>query len=377
MNQQNSTQEVYVDVNQLFVVDKTFSAHPDRKDEHSCQVSVGEGSNAVKYKVGNEVVASILASSGPLTKLEWCKYFERVLELNENESEELVGSLIDSRILGDVSRSLTPSERKWLELDWSDALHEYWNERNMIWKHDYSNNPKVMTISGGKNVLPSTPPPGPAFAVPIEGANTIMLPDPAPLDASFADAVRRRRTSYNFEHSSISLEDLSAILQSTLKGKWTDGVAPLRVSQSYSRGEPFIAYVFAGKNSSAPLEPGTCYQYDAVAGNLVPISKSDFTKYSSFLWGQNYGDEAPICIILAAHWMHFMWKYRSPRAYRWVFTECGSFMQTLLATATALGYRTWQTPALDDAEMAVILNQHPKDIEAIYMVAIGARESQK
>lgn len=377
MNQQGPTQGINGDVDKQYVVDKTFSALPVNKDERCCQVSVGEGSSAAKFKMGNDLVASILASPGLLTKQRWCQYFEQVLASSKDEAKELVATLIENRILGDTSRSLTPSERKWLELDWSDALHEYWNERNMLWKHDYSNNPKVMTISGGKNVVPTSAPPAPAFAVPIEGARTIMLPDSTPLDVSFADAVRMRRTSYNFKNSTISIEDLSAILQSTIKGKWTDGVSPLRVSQSYSRGEPFIAYVFAGKNAPLPLEAGTCYQYDAVAGNLVPVSKSDFSTYSSFLWGQNYGDDAPICVILAAHWMHFMWKYRSSRAYRWVFTECGSFMQTLLTTATGLGYRTWQTPAFDDNGVSRILNQHPKDIEAIYMAVIGAKESKQ
>ncbi|MGP5083040.1 SagB/ThcOx family dehydrogenase [Corynebacterium variabile] len=353
-------------------VSKTFTVE---KSEEPAQayMSFGQGSEAQTFSVSAGLAAAILASPGKGTFETWKKYFCKALELDPEEAGELVNTLTSIGLLGDSSVMLTPNENQWLEIGWSDALHEHWKEHDTIWLHDYRNNPKVMTITNGENVVPDTPPPGPSYAIPLKGHDLVMMPPATEIDKSFREAVRSRRTSYNFRSSDVSMRDLSSILRWTMKGQWTDGVAPLRVSQSYSRGEPFIAYVLAGKNARSELTEGIVYQYDAVAESLVPVSDKGPSRWSEILWGQDFADEAPVTIVLAAQWMHYMWKYRSARGYRWVFTECGAFMQTLLTAATSLGYRTWQTPALDDFQVADILRQEPREVEALYLVALGKK----
>jgi len=360
-------------VDKILWIPKTFTVRPSDTDVRNCSISTGEGSNARHIEVANEIAASLLASKDGLFEEEWINYFEESLSLNIKDATSLAQKLQTNGILTDDSHCLTPSESQWLELNWSDALHEYWLEHDMIWKHDYRNNPKVMTISNGKNVIPDTPPPAPRVATPLPNESTVILPRGAALQKSFSRTVQERRTGYRFSKTLVCLEDLSSILRWTMKGLWTDGVAPLRVTQSYSRGEPFVAFVLPGRNPPSPLKKGTCYQYDPVSEGLIPVSHHQEDRLSSFLWGQQFADEAPVNVIFAANWAHYMWKYRSPRAYRWVFTEGGSFAQTMLMAATALGYKTWQTPALDDEKFKKLVNSHPMELEAIYLISIGKR----
>jgi len=353
---------------------KNFLVRSSTEDDNGrWEVSWGEGSYRSYYAFPQELAVFFMTCGPSSDAAEWARRLAAHLALSIDEAQALIDQLTADGLLVATDHGLTPGEEQWLEVTWSDALQLHWSERNCRWDHDYTNNPKVMTRYGDENVQPTTPPPGPFPCVPTPGKNAVVLPDAVSLNRSFGDTQRHRRTSYQLRDSSIELADVSTILQWTLKAKWSDGVSPLRVSQSYSRGEPFVGFVAFGDNPPEGCAPFTVYQYDPASNVLAPRPQAAPAQWSDLLWDQHFGNGAAMALILAANWEHFMWKYRFPRAYRWVYTECGAFMQTALTVATGLGLRCWQTPALNDPLVNDLVGYDEAVLSPAYLALFGRK----
>lgn len=353
-----------------YIFNKTLVVKND-SEENLYRLAWGKGSQRVVSAADSDLTALILSGNFSGSKRDWIDYFTKSQIFDAESSKELVENFIQENLLTDSTQTLSPAEEQWLDLGWADALIQSWAEQDTEWKHDYSSNPKVMTIENGENVIPTDAPPAPLIATPIKERELIRLPDPLYLDKAFIHALQERRTSYNFTESDITLEQISSILHWTFRAQWSDGVAPLRVTQSYSRGEPMVGYVIFAEYAPKGAQAHTVYQYDAGANYLVPISVAPIKKWSEFLWGQDFADKAPAGIVLGINWKNYNWKYRIPRSYRWAFTECGSFMQTALLASSALDIKTWETPAINDEKLIDMLAVEEKDIFPAYFLAIG------
>lgn len=358
-----------------FHLAKNFLVRPlAGEDKTGWEVCWGEGAERCYYKFPTEIAVIFMNCPPEGTRDEWIHRLADSVGVDLDDPEDVVNivdTLISEGLLTTDGTGLTVGEEQWLDVEWHDALHLHWAEKDSRWEHDYTSNPKVMTRYGGQNVAPTTPPPTPYPCVPAAGKKTVVLPDSVPLGRPFRDVQSERRTAYQFRDTSIGLEDVATILSWTLKARWSDGVTPLRVTQSYSRGEPFVGFVAFGSAPPEGCEPHTIYQYDPASNVLAPLAADAPEKWSDWLWGQHYADAAPMTLVLAAHWDHFMWKYRLPRAYRWVYTECGSFMQTAITVATGLGLRAWQTPALDDERVGRALGVEEDILSPVYLAAFG------
>ena len=132
--------------------------------------------------------------------------------------------------------------------------------------------------------------------------------------------------------------------------------------------------LFAGDEAPAGVRRDfAAYQYDPVGKNLVYRNSAAISDWSELLWRQTYADGAPMILVVCANWLQYMWKYRTARAYRWVFTECGAFMQTALTVSTGLGIQTFQTPAIDDSAFCELLGVDDAEVGPLYMAAFGRR----
>lgn len=349
---------------------KNFLVRPHMSDDSEWEVSWGEGSARCFYAFPSELAAFLMTTEPSGTHAEWIQRLSAGLDVEAEEASTLVATFVEEGLLGSGD-DITPGEAQWLDVEWSDALQLHWAERNCRWDHDYTNNPKVMTRYGAENVLPSTAPPSAYPCVPADGLQAVVLPDVPELDMSFRAAQAARRTHYQFANATVTLEDVATLLSWTLRARWSDGVSPLRVTQSYSRGEPFVGFVLFGDNPPAGCAARTAYQYDPASNVLVPVTNQVPQKWSDLMWGQHFADEAPMTLILAANWEHFLWKYRFARSYRWVYTECGAFMQTAVTAAAALGLGAWQSPAIDDAKVSELLGVEEYRLGPIYLAAFG------
>ncbi|GGN48739.1 nitroreductase [Actinoplanes campanulatus] len=355
---------------------KNFLVRSPADDSDLWEVSWGEGNARCYYTFPQELAVFFMTCDPAADRDEWTNRLTSELHVSPDESSAIVATLIEDGLLADPADSITPGEEQWLEVEWADALQLHWAERNSRWVHDYTHNPKVMTTADGENVQPTTPPPGPFPCVPAPGRSSLRLPDALSLNRPFRDAQRTRRTSYRLQGTSITLPDVATVLQWTLRAPWSDGGVPLRVSQSYSRGEPFVGFVAFGAEAPDGCEPHTIYQYDPASNILAPRPSAVPEKWSDLLWGQHFADGAAMALILAVNWDHHMWKYRFPRAYRWVYTECGVFMQTALTVAAGLGLHAWQTPALDDEAVSDLIGYSEGQLSPIYLAAFGRADAE-
>jgi hypothetical protein len=109
------------------------------------------------------------------------------------------------------------SELQWEKWGWRDALDFHRATRDLLWRHDYSSNPEIMTWYLNDKTIPNdSPKPLPKKEKP-EWVK-VELPSPSgKLDrVSFGTALDKRQTFRNFAPQAISLEDFSDLLSCSL-----------------------------------------------------------------------------------------------------------------------------------------------------------------
>lgn len=216
------------------------------------EISWGEGSGREHFQTeSSELAASLASMPNPTTIREIMVRFATDLGLDEAEASNLVEALREYGYWRLTSTSRTGGEQRWLDVEWNDALEFHTATRDMIWSHDYSGNPKVMTrYHVEHNVAPETEPP---TRFEPEVTTTVPLPEPALPDIDFHQLARHRRTSRNFRNTSITLADLATILSWTFKPQFPQDDPRYYTTQSYSRGAPFTPFVITG-GQGAPDE---------------------------------------------------------------------------------------------------------------------------
>ncbi|MQA07398.1 MAG: hypothetical protein GEU98_02385 [Pseudonocardiaceae bacterium] len=341
--------------------------------EGGYQVAWGQGSQREQFVTHSPDLAACLATmpSDMSTDAATARLFTE-LGIDEDAAAKLVHDLVDYGYWSLEPAPLTLGEQRWRDVEWDDALEFHMATRNMIWSHDYTGDPKVITrYHVEHNVQPGSDPPTPYSPTVL---TTVDLPEPAVPDVDFRQVVRKRRTGRDFRSTSINLQDLSTLLAWTFKPQFPAGQARYFTSQSYSRGAPFTAFVITG-GDGAPTELESnfgVYHYAPERHQLGLVRRAtDLDRLDALLWRQSYVNHAPTMLVICADWPQFSWKYRFSRAYRFVYAECGAFMHTALLIGTALGLKTFQTPAIDDQRMCDTLNVADYEVGPIYMAAFG------
>jgi hypothetical protein len=338
------------------------------------EIAWGEGSRRESFVTASAVLASALATA-PMKSLfvDEVARLADLLTINSTDAEELVAGLRDYGLYSAEPHDLAAAEERWLDVAWTDALDLHLATHDAMWVHDYTGNPKVMTrYFVDRRLEPDTPPP-PRYPVP--SGEVVSLPAAKRLATSFDAVQAQRRTSREFRGTSIDLADVATVLDWSFAPQWPTDDPTLHSAQTYSRGAPFVAFaLFAGDGAPAGVRRDfAAYQYDPVGKNLVYRNSAAISDWSELLWSQTYADGAPMILVVCANWLQYMWKYRTARAYRWVFTECGAFMQTALTVSTGLGIQTFQTPAIDDSAFCELLGVDDAEVGPLYMAAFGRR----
>lgn len=337
------------------------------------QVSWGQGSHREEFLIDSPDFAACLATMpSPLLAEAASDRLITELGLDLDVARALVRDLIGYGYWSATSDPHTEGEQRWLNVEWDDALEFHMATRNMIWSHDYSGNPKVMTrYHVDRNVQPDSDPPirySPAVL------NTVTLPEQMIPEVNFWQVLRKRRTSREFRHTSVTLRDLSTLLSWTFKPQFPAERPCRYTSQTYSLGAPFSAFVITG-GEGAPVELEQdfgVYHYDPETHQLGFVKQvDDLDQFDALLWRQIYVNYAPIMLVVCADWPQFSWKYRFSRAYRFVYAECGAFMHTAVLVGTALGLKTFQTPAIDDQRMCQTLDVKDHEVGPLYIAVFG------
>jgi hypothetical protein len=353
---------------------RTVCVRPHHDGGSKYEIAWGEGSERQSFVTDSPILASALATAPVKTLLaDEVDRLSALLGISCAEAEQLVGGLRDHGLYSADPCDLTAAEERWLDVAWPDALDLHLATHDAMWVHDYSGNPKVMTRHFvDRRIEPETAPPQRA---PVPEGEAIVLPEPTGLTEAFDRVQSRRRTTREFRGTAINLTEVATILDWSFAPRWPLDNPTFHSSQTYSRGAPFVAFaLFAG--DGAPVEVRkdfAAYQYDPVEKSLVYRGSAEVDQWSELLWQQDYADGAPMVLVICVDWAQYMWKYRTSRAYRWAYMECGAFMQTALTVATGLGLRTFQTPAIDDRAFCGLLGVNDIDVAPLYMAAFGRR----
>jgi SagB-type dehydrogenase family enzyme len=310
------------------------------------------------------------------------------LGLDEAAAADLLDSMLQYGLFSKDEPEPPPfssAERLWVDLNWSDALTLHRATRNTIWRRDYPATAQVMTWTyHDRPVVPDSPRPV-LHDPPADDA--IALPPPSSTldEQDVVTTMHKRRTTRDFSATAIDMTDLSTILHWCFRPIVPGPTRSFYTTQSSADGfrelqEPRPITVFAllagpGTPSRATAAGTRVFRYSPDHHALVPLPDAgDWSALSDLMWGQDFSDGAPAMLVLALNWSQYMWKYRCSYAYRMAHLDLGSFMQTTLLVATALGLRTFVTPAIDDRRMADVLGTDESECAPSYVVALGRKQ---
>jgi SagB-type dehydrogenase family enzyme len=208
-----------------------------------------------------------------------------------------------------------------------------------------------------------------------EGQDRIVLSS-RPRRSQFASVVRRRRTWRRFGEHPPTLDDLSAVLDTTFRvQRWVDlgstGRLMLRSSPSGGARHPTEAYVLVRRLDGLP---SGAYYYQPSEHALIrlgtrKISGADITDY---LAGQDYYAKAAVVVCLSAVFARTAWVYRSARAYKSILLEAGHFAQTFCLAATDRKLAPFCTAAFAASRIEARLGLNAEHESVNYVVGFGA-----
>ncbi len=290
--------------------------------------------------------------------------------LAESEAEQIVKFLIDYSF-GKPS-PLTPAAIDWTELGWADALSVHRATTDFRWIHDYSGNPVVMVRDYDNVNLPleyGLPEP----LVP-QGARRVKLPDPVTLKQPFGPLFSGRRTMRSFSGTTANYDDIATIAAWTLRRQQS----PFGrfVSHTYINDGPVVGFFLIDGEVMAHGADHrfAAYMYVPEDHALAELNSTDsLDAWSDLMWTQVFGNGAPFAFVLAVDWRRYMWKYPVTRSFRWAQSEIGSFMHTAIMVGTALGLRSFQSPAVEDSAMCTLLKSDPALVLPSYLATFGRR----
>lgn len=228
----------------------------------------------------------------------------------------------------------------------------------------------------------SRPFPAPHRLAAISTENMLSLPPPLPnsklvTDHSFTAALIKRKTCREFLRKSVSLEDISTLLYLSfgyLKERQEDispltprHLAPRRSSPSAGGLNSCEAYLYA--YNIRTLNPGIYYYHPAL--HAVRFIQKINTSLGTLMQGQHFIGNLAFGVFITSRFDKLWWKYEHSRAYRAALLEAGHLSQTFQLTATALGFSTWLSAAMNDSQVEKVLNINAMEEQVLLFTGGG------
>jgi len=322
------------------------------------EMLVGEGSQRAEYSMTDtSLLLWILAFREPTERHQVVALAVNDLQLTEDNALELIEEMLSLQILcvcGEQGLDIPQSELMWEKRGWRDALDFHRATRDMLWRHDYSGNPKVMTwYQYDRRVMPKEPEP---IGKKIEDKwPKISLPSITNNlgNVSYGKAIQQRRTTRHFVRAPMSLQIFSDLLGYAFGYSGYKEGKGYTATPSYSLGKHVLIYPVIVNVDG--LSPGV-YLYNPEGHNLHQIRSGNFEEeLIEYAQNGDFMKNISVGVFYTVHWSQYMWKYRYPRAYRFALMELAGVVQTGLICASGLGIKTFLTPAIADTKVAELL----------------------
>lgn len=330
---------------------------------------------ALKTLLTTSVLVSwLLNLRNPCADIEAIQKAALSLDISPDCAEELVEQFIESRVILQCSSEgvqIPASEIQWEKWGWRDALDFHRATRDLLWRHDYSSNPEIMTwYLNDKTILSDSPKP----LAKKEKAEWLPVKLPSPsekLDTiPFGTALDKRRTFRDFAVKSISLQAFSDLLAYSFGATGEKNGKPFSATLTYSLGNHFSVYPVVVNVEGVP--PGI-YYYSSNNHTLYQIKAGTFgNELVELVENQDFMKNVSCGIFYTIHWEQYMWKYRFSRAYRLALLELSGVVQTCLLCASALDLKTFLTPAIADSKVSNLLEiENPLIESPLYVTGLG------
>jgi SagB-type dehydrogenase family enzyme len=302
---------------------------------------------------------------------EWKSLASLVQAMPLVDPEELrafVKALVGARLLHGQGAPLLPCEIAMAEF-------EQWNPEAGFF-HTATKNVEFASTDDLLRASQQPPPtPMPSVVKRYEGAPTIDLSPPAPVDPLTA-ALLGRRSWRRFGVGSVSLRDFSTLLGlSAGIQAWIDvpgqGKIAMKTSPSGGARHPVDLYVLAWNIDGLG---GGLYHYapdDHVLEVIDPArGPADVPKY---LPGGEHWMDACAVLLFVATYARDLWRYPYSRAYRAPLVEVGHVAQTFCLLATNLGLAPFSAMALNDQAIENDLHLDGITESALFAAGVGVR----
>lgn len=344
-------------------------------DPGQLEVVWGEGAGRSSYRTASPALAACLISlKGPATAAQMVETIVARCGVPTAEADALVRHLVAAGLLLPEPPSLSQGHLIWSSIGWRDAAILHAATRNTV-------RADVPVLSGQLQAQEPLDLPRDQIS-----SHAVQLP---PVSDGVArtdmlEVLQQRRTHRNFADTNISVQQLADLLHWTFRPLISAGGRDHHTTQFSAElpghdttATPITAFLLLDpKNGPADLlEVDWRFRYSPAHHALEPTGSGRPTmeSISELLWEQDFSVGAPAFVIFAINWNEYMTRCQSSFGYRLTQFDLGAFMQTALLVASALGIRTFLTPALDDERFAQILGTEDSTQAPGYMLALGAR----
>ena len=219
--------------------------------------------------------------------------------------------------------------------------------------------------------------PQPPFFKHYGKTKVIKLPsDRCVPEGEFRNVLFNRRTWRSFGRQSLALEDLAVLLNLTWGVRKFGNVPslgrlPLKTSPSAGTRHPIEAYVVPLRIKG--LRQGI-YHYASDRHQLECLRETPMKRrVIRYLGGQWWFGEAAAIMLMTAVLPRVAWKYRYPRAYRFVLLDAGHLCQTFCLAATWLNLAPFCTACLADTSIERDIGVNGITESVIYAAGVGCR----
>jgi SagB-type dehydrogenase family enzyme len=349
------------------------------------ELVVGTGANRREAALHDpKLVTWLLSMRRPMDRGAAIELGIDLLKMDRARVGELLSSLIDNGAIVDAGREESAATQaamdRWIRWGWRDALDYHLAVRDLPFATgDQDGTEQIHRFLGGildAGDAGADEPTPPAYKE-YPRAPHVPLPRSRELidAAGFGAALHGRRTCRNFEGRMAGLTPFSELLEHafgvTLEldmGRMGPHVT--RTSPSGGARHPIEVYPIVLHVDG--VEPGV-YHYNTRDHALELIRAGNFADEVSRLGHLQSGLRGiSAAFFFTARWDRHMWKYRYARSYRMVLFDTAHLVQTSLLTATALGFRTFLTPAIKDSEVLRFLDLADDLAESpLYLTSIG------
>jgi len=210
-------------------------------------------------------------------------------------------------------------------------------------------------------------------------AEVLPLPRARPLgEVTLACALEQRRSTHDFAHTPLTLEELGAFLHHSygvtrFRPAYNLKRYPIRIAPSAGGLQSVDLYLVV--NDVASARRGL-YYYDPIAHALRLLDEGDMRfKVMHACIAQEWIAHASAVCILAPNLARVGWKYGN-RAYRYVHVDTGVLAQNMYLVGTALGLATCAVSGFYDDMIHELIHADERETFAALLFSVGTKSKE-